>query len=159
MKKLIEIIQKISEGTGIIAGFLPIAMMCFVTYEVVSRYAFSSPSRWVWLANKQLFGLFVLLAGVYAMAAGAHIRIEILYDRFPPKLKFISRLLSLFLCGFFLICLIWQGTWMAQESLAVREKAMGIFQMPLYPLKIMIPAVSFIFLLEAIVVFFLKKDE
>lgn len=159
MKKIFTIIQMVSEWSGKVAGFLPIVMMSFITYEVVRRYAFSNPTKWVWLTNKQVFGVFILFAGVYAMAEGAHIRIEMLYNRFPSKLKLLSRLISLIMCGFFLICLIWQSSWMAWESFIVREKAVGVFHMPLYPLKILIPVISFIFLLEALASFILKKDE
>jgi TRAP-type mannitol/chloroaromatic compound transport system permease small subunit len=38
-----------------------------------------------------LFGVFILFAGVYTLYKGEHIRIEIFYDHFPPRIKTIAR--------------------------------------------------------------------
>lgn len=153
MKKIAHFIDMISEKAGIAASYLTIVMMSVISFEVLSRYLFNSPTKWAWLTCKQLFGLFILFAGVYTMSKKAHIRIEIFYIHFSPKLKFISRMISLALFAFFMGCLIHQSSWMALGSLAVREKATGVFPMPLYPLKLLIPLVSILFLLEGIVVF------
>lgn len=159
MKKIANLIDMISEKAGITTSYLTMAMMAIISYEVLSRYLFNSPTKWAWLTCKQLFGLFILFAGVYTMFKRAHIRIEIFYDRFSPRMKFISRMISMLLFAFFIGCLIHQSSWMALESLAVREKATGVFPMPLYPLKLLIPIISCLFLLEGIVVFSKKKDE
>jgi TRAP-type mannitol/chloroaromatic compound transport system permease small subunit len=149
----------ISNKAGEGASFLTMFMMSIISYEVLSRYLFNSPTKWAWLTNKQLFGVFILFAGVYAMSKRAHIRIEMLYDHFSPRLKFISRMISLVLFVFFIGCLIYQSSWMGLESFAVKEKATGLFKMPLYPLKLLIPLVSFLFLLEGIIIFLKRNDE
>ena len=159
MKKIAYFINMISEKAGVAASYLTMVMMTIISFEVLSRYLFNSPTKWAWLTCKQLFGLFILFAGVYTMSQKAHIRIEILYDRFSPRMKFISKMISMFLFAFFIGCLIHQGSWMALESLAVREKATGVFPMPLYPLKLLIPIVSILFLLEGIVVFSKKNKK
>ena len=149
----------ISTKAGEGASFLTMFMMSIISYEVLSRYVFNSPTKWAWLTNKQLFGVFILFAGVYTMSKRGHIRIEMLYDHFSPRLKFISRMISLVLFAFFIGCLIYQGSWMGLESFAVKEKATGLFKMPLYPLKLLIPIVSFLFLLEGIIIFLKRNDE
>lgn len=159
MKKIANFIHMISVKAGEAASFLTMVMMSIISYEVLSRYLFNSPTKWAWLTNKQLFGVFILFAGVYTMSKNGHIRIEIFYDHFSPTLKFISRMISLLLFAFFMGCLIYQSSWMALESLAVKERATGLFHMPLYPLKLLIPLVSCFFLLEGIVIFLKKNDK
>lgn len=159
MKKLFKGIHIFSQKAGRIVSFLPLIMMCIISYEVLGRYLFGNPTKWAWLTNKQIFGAFILFAGVYTMSETAHIRIEIFYDRFSPKMKFIARVVGLLFFVFFMVCLIWQGAWMGLESLAVKEKATGFFPMPIYPLKLLIPIVSCLFLLEGIAVFFMGKDK
>ncbi len=158
MKKIADFIHMISVKAGEGAGFLTMAMMSIISYEVLSRYLFNSPTKWAWLTNKQLFGVFILFAGVYTMSRSGHIRIEIFYDHFSPKLKYISRMISMVLFAFFMGCLIYQSSWMGLESFAVREGATGLFHIPLYPLKLLIPLVSCLFLLEGIIIF-LRKDD
>lgn len=159
MKKLFEGIHRFSQKATKIVSFLPLIMMLIISYEVLGRYLLGNPTKWAWLTNKQIFGFFILFAGVYTMSEAAHIRIEIFYDRFSPKVKLVARVIALLFFVFFMVCLIWQGTWMGLESLAVKEKATGLFPMPLYPLKLLIPIVSCLFLLEGIAIFFLRKDK
>ncbi len=48
---------------------------------------------------------------------------------------------------------------MGWNALIVRERATGAFPIPLYPLKLLIPIVAFLFLLEGIVVFSRRNKE
>lgn len=146
-------IHRISEKSGKGVCLLIFVMMVITTIEVVSRYAFNHPTLWVWPINRQLFGIFILFAGIYTMSKEAHIRVEILYDHFPPRMKRVARYCAMasFLC--FMVALILQGAKMGWNSFIVREKLTGAFPIPLYPLKMLIPVVAFLFLLEGIAVF------
>jgi TRAP-type mannitol/chloroaromatic compound transport system permease small subunit len=159
LKATFEVIDGVSKKTGKAISLLIFLMMIITTVEVVSRYVFNYPTSWVWPINRQLFGIFILAAGVYTMAKEAHIRVEILYDRFSPRMKLISRWIGLgsFLC--FMVALVLQGARMGWNSLIVREKLTGAFPIPLYPLKILIPIAAFLFLLEGLVVFFRNNHK
>ncbi len=153
MQALFKVIDAISEKTGKAISLLIFLMMVITTIEVVGRYVFNYPTVWVWPINRQLFGVFILFAGIYAMSKGEHIRVEILYDHFPPKMKLIARWIAMgaFLC--FMVALVLQGSRMGWNSLMAREKLTGAFPIPLYPLKLLIPIAAFLFLLEGIAVF------
>lgn len=153
MKALFKVIDAISEKTGKAISLLIFLMMVITTIEVIGRYVFNHPTVWVWPINRQLFGVFILFAGIYAMSKGDHIRVEILYDHFPPKMKLIARWIAMgaFLC--FMVALVLQGSRMGWNSLMAREKLTGAFPIPLYPLKLLIPIAAFLFLLEGIAVF------
>ncbi|MEW6264010.1 MAG: TRAP transporter small permease subunit [Thermodesulfobacteriota bacterium] len=153
-----DLIEKISEKSGAAASYIIVAVMLITTVEVVGRYAFNHPTSWAWPLNRQLFGVFILFGGVYAMKTGTHIRIEILYEYMPPKVRLAARLLALACFLGFLGVLVWQSGWMGYNSWSMGEKAPGAFRVPLYPFKIMIPLVSLLFLLEGIVVFFRNRD-
>src|SRR5210317_933257 len=90
-----ELIDKFTEKASKLACFLIFFMMLITATEVVARYVFNNPTTWAWTMNKQLFGIFILFAGVYATYKRSHIRIEIFYDHFPPKVKYIARLIAL----------------------------------------------------------------
>jgi len=154
VRSIFNAFDSISEKAGKAISLLIFLMMVITTVEVVGRYAFNHPTVWVWPINRQLFGVFILFAGIYTMSQGAHIRVEILYEHFPPKMKMIARWIAVaaFLC--FTVALVLQGSRMGWNALIVRERATGAFPIPLYPLKLLIPIVAFLFLLEGIVVFF-----
>jgi TRAP-type mannitol/chloroaromatic compound transport system permease small subunit len=146
-------VDRIAERAGRITCMLVFVIMLITAFDVTARYVFNKPLLWGWLLNRQLFGIFILFAGVYTLLKGEHIRIEILYDHFPPALKAIARWVRLAAFVAFTGVLVWQGSWMGWNSLMMNEKAAGAFRIPWYPFKLMIPAVAFLFLLEGIAAF------
>jgi TRAP-type mannitol/chloroaromatic compound transport system permease small subunit len=161
VKAILNVIDTISERAGKAISLLIFLIMFITTVEVVARYAFNHPTIWVWPINRQLFGIFILFAGIYTMSKEDHIRVEILYDHFPPKLKLIAGWLAMgaFLC--FMVALVLQGSRMGWNALMARERLTGAFPIPLYPLKLLIPLAAFLFLLEGIFIFYrrIKKDS
>ncbi len=157
-KRFLDGVHAFSQRAGRVVCYLVFVIMLITTIDVVARYAFNQPLLWGWLLNRQLFGVFILFAGVYTLSQGEHIRIEIFYDHFPPKLKFFARMVALatFVC--FIGVLIWQGAWMGWNSWQSREVAAGAFRIPLYPFKLLIPVVCFLFLLQGIVHFIRNRD-
>lgn len=158
IKVLFNLVDTITEKIGKPASLLVFIMMLITTTEVVGRYVFNHPTIWAWPLNRQIFGLFILAAGAYTMSKGEHIRIEILYDHFPRKIKFIARMITLACFIIFMGVLLWQTSWMGWNSLMMGEKLAGAFRMPLYPFKLLIPIGVFLFLIQGIVVF-TKRGE
>jgi len=153
VKIFFDWVDTIAEKAGKVTCYLVFIIMLVTTFDVVARYVFNRPLLWGWLLNRQLFGVFILFAGVYTLFKGEHIRIEILYDHFPPKLKNFARWIALACFVSFMGVLVWQGSWMGWNSLRMNEKAAGAFRIPWYPFKLLIPIVAFLFLLEGIAAF------
>jgi TRAP-type mannitol/chloroaromatic compound transport system permease small subunit len=158
IKKAADRIDRISERLGETFCYLVFVIMLITTIDVLARYAFNRPLLWGWLLNRQLFGVFILFAGVYAMCKRVHIRIEILYDYFPPKMKLVAKIVALVCFILFMGVLVWQAGWMGLNSLSMMEKASGAFRIPLYPFKLLICVIAFLFLLEGIVILSRSDD-
>lgn len=159
IKSIFNVIDRISVKIGRVVCLLIFIMMIITTVEVVSRYVFNYPTMWVWPINRQLFGIFILFAGIYAMSKEDHIRVEILYDHFPPRLKFIARWIAMGAFTCFMVALILQGARMGWNALMAGERLSGAFPIPLYPLKMLIPIAAVLFLLEGIVIFFRRSNN
>jgi len=151
-------VDAIVEKAGKLTCYLVFIIMVITTIDVTARYVFNRPLLWGWLTNRLLFGVFILFAGVYTLFKGEHIRIEIFYDHFPPGLKKIARWVSLTAMTSFLSVLVWQTSWMGWNSLMNNEKAAGAFRIPLYPFKLLMPVLAFLFLLQGISYFRKGKD-
>lgn len=156
--KLFNSIDTTTEKIGNVISLLILLIMAITTIEVIARYVFASPTIWAWSINRQLFGVFVLFGGAYTLLHGRHIRVEVLYDRFSPKTKSVARWIALVCLVVFIGALVWQGAWMAGNSLMCGERASGVFRIPLYPFKMLIPIAALLFLLEGIADFFRKKN-
>ncbi len=158
LNRFLDVVDRVSDRSGRIVCYLIFIIMTITALDVVARYVFNHPLLWGWMLNRILFGVFILFAGVYTLSRGEHIRIEILYDHFPPRLKKTARLIALAALLLFLGVLAWQSSWMGWNSLMMKERAPGAFRIPLYPFKLLIPAVVFLFLLEG-VSRFLRHDD
>ena len=153
-----NLMTRITEAISKPASLLVFVMMLITSTEVIGRYVFNHPTTWAWPLNRQIFGVFILVAGAYTMSKREHIRIEILYDHFPPKFKMIARGIALASFVLFMGVLVWQGSWMGWNSLMMKEKLAGAFRMPLYPFKILIPIGALLFLLQGIAEYFRRDD-
>ena len=157
--KFFNRVDKVSGRIGKIFCYLVFVIMVITTIDVTARYVFNQPLLWGWLTNRLLFGVFILFAGVYTLYKGEHIRIEIIYDHLPPRIKNVARWISLAAMTSFLSVLVWQTSWMGWNSLMNNEKAAGAFRIPLYPFKLLMPVLAFLFLLQGISYFRKGKDE
>lgn len=151
-------VDKIVDRSARVVCYVVFVIMLITAVDVTARYVFNQPLVWGWFLNRLLFGVFILFAGVYTLYKGEHIRIEILYDHFPPQLKTAARWIALAAFVAFVGVLVWQSSWMGLNSLMMKEKAPGAFRIPLYPFKLLIPVVAFLFLLEGIS-YFRKADN
>lgn len=151
-------VDTVVDRSARIVCYVILVIMAITATDVTARYVFNHPLVWGWLLNRLLFGVFILFSGVYALHQGQHIRIEIFYDHFPPRIKNIARWIALLAFVVFMCVLVWQAGWMGLNSLMMKEKAAGAFRIPLYPFKLLIPIVAFLFLLEGISYFRRSND-
>ncbi len=156
-KDLFDVFLGITKGVCKGISLVVSLFMSITTIAVIARYVFNHPLVWTWLTNRLLFGVFILFAGVYAMAERAHIRIEIFYEHFPPVMKRLSKVITLISFVIFMGVLVWQAAWMGLNSLKMHERAPGAFPLPIYPFKLLVPIAAILFFAVGIVVF-LKED-
>ena len=136
-----------------------LVIMFIISYEVIARYVFNSPTSWGWVINEQLFLVTTLIGGTYAALTGGHIRIEVFYDRFPKKVRPIVKLSTVILFVSFMGTLIWKGGVMAREAISVQERATGIFHLPIYPFKAIIPIAALLFLIQGLIWILKENDD
>lgn len=143
---------------GRIISLVLIGIMLVIGAATISRYFLGKPLPLIWPLIKQVFAVLVLLGGPYAMLHRKHVRVEVLYDLFPKRLRMLSRLVSL---AFFVAltgAITWQGIKMAQMSWLLKEVSQQSRFIPIYPLKIFVPIATAMFLLQGIS-YFLRKEK
>lgn len=79
---------------GIIVAWIVFPLTLITCLEVAARYLFQSSQAWTFELGYMLTGAYFLLGAAYAMRENAHIRIDVLYNRFNSKGKGIADLIS-----------------------------------------------------------------
>lgn len=151
MQKLLLRIDALSTFIGKTAAWLCVPLTLLICWEVFSRYALNKPHAWVLDAQIMLYGTLFMLAGAYTLAKSGHVRDDVLYGFFSPRVQAgldLALYLVFFLPG--VLAMTWAGWNYAQESLAIREQTFSAEPLPLYPFKFVIPLAGAALLLQGL---------
>jgi len=153
MQKLLITIDKISTFMGQSFSWLIVALTFFISWEVFSRYALDHPHPWAFDVMIMMYGTLFMMAGAYTLAKNAHVRGDVLYGFFPPRLQ-AGLDLTLYLLFFIpgVVAFVWAGYTYASESWAMSEHSnITADGPPIYPFKTIIPVAGAFILVQGIV--------
>jgi TRAP-type mannitol/chloroaromatic compound transport system permease small subunit len=153
MNKLLFFVDKVSTWIGHAFAWLILALTLQITWEVFSRYVLNAPNQWAFDLMIMMYGTVFMMAGAYTLAKNGHVRGDVLYGFFPPRLQAGLDLALYFL--FFIpgvVALVWAGYTYAQESWAINETSnITANGPPLYPFKTVIPIAGIFLLAQGLV--------
>ncbi len=153
MKKILRRIDQVNTWIGQLFGWCALILTLFVTYEVFSRYVFRAPHAWAFDVMNMLYGALFMMAGAYTLGKNGHVRGDVLYGFFPPRLQALLDLILYFLFFFpGVIALVWAGYYYASESFAINEHStITADGPPIYPFKAIIPIAGIALIAQGIV--------
>jgi TRAP-type mannitol/chloroaromatic compound transport system permease small subunit len=153
MQKLLLWIDKLSTWVGQAFSWLILALTLLISWEVFSRYALSNPHAWAFDVMIMLYGTLFMMAGAYTLSKNGHVRGDVLYGFFPPRLQAGLDLVLYFV--FFIpgvVALVWAGSNYAAESWAINEHSnITADGPPIYPFKTVIPIAGAFLLAQGVV--------
>ena len=149
-------INILSEWSGRVANPMIVIIVCIMVFEVVMRYVFNSPTRWVHETSLQLFGSYSILSGAYVLLHKGHVRIDILYDRFSPRRKAILDLFAYLVLFLFVGLMLVYGVQLAWHSMQIQEDSPSTWSPPVYYFRWMLPIGAFLILLQGLSQFILS---
>lgn len=124
---------------GRLAAALFVVIAAMITYEVVARYLFMSPTIWA--------GDLSLLCQIWASCLGvswllqhqALIRIDMLIGRFGPRLRVIAELWSLLVIAVFSAWVTWYGAQVVIDAVAINAASASMLGLPMWITQSAIP--------------------
>ena len=153
MQKFLLSVDKISTWAGQAFSWLIVLLTFQVSWEVFSRYALNQPNAWSFDLMIMMYGTLFMMAGAYTLSKNGHVRGDVLYGFFPPRLQAGLDLILYFL--FFIpgtVALVWAGYTYAAESWAINETStLTANGPPLYPFKTIIPIAGALLLMQGVV--------
>ena len=155
MKRLLwisEIIDSITVRLGRVVSWLALIMVLIGAYNAITRYlgryiGVNLSSNAYIEAQWYLFSLLFLLCAGYALQQDAHVRVDVLFARYPPRVRsWVNILGAVLLLIPFCIFLLWVSWPVVMNSWNVREVSPDPGGLPRWPLKAVIP-VCFVLLM------------
>lgn len=154
MEKALKLIDQISEWTGRIFSWIVVILMLLVVYEVIMRRFFNRPTIWNFDVTKQFYGLYFMIVAGYTLLHKAHVAVDIMVTRLGRRKKALIDVIGYSIFFFpFIWVFLYEGIKFAKNSWAMRETMWGMFQIPVYPFKTIIPITAFLLLIQGLAIF------
>ena len=152
MDKYLHAIDNLSAWVGKLFAWCIVILTAIICYDVFARYLFRAPTDWAFDTSYILYGSLFLMAGAYTLSRNGHVRGDVLYGFFPPRMQAGLDLALYFL--FFIpgiLALAYAGIDAAQISWALKEhSSVTAGGPPLYHFKTLIPIAGFLVLLQGL---------
>ncbi len=153
MQKLFLFVDKVSTWVGHLFSWLIMALTLLISWEVFSRYVLDHPHPWAFDVMIMMYGSMFMMAGAYTLSKNGHVRGDVLYGFFPPRLQAgldLALYILFFVPGVF--ALAWAGYFYAAESWAIKEFSTITSEgPPVYPFKTIIPLAGAMLLVQGLV--------
>jgi len=157
VKKYMKAVSLMNEWIGRVDALFIVPLVFVTIYEVVARKIFGSPTIWAFETSNMIYGFFFMMGLGFALLHGSHVNVDIFYRFLSVRGKAIMDIIG-FIIFFFPFCLVvlYKGTLFSGQSWAMLEHSQSVFQVPLYPIKTVIPIMALTLLLQGTVVFIKK---
>jgi TRAP-type mannitol/chloroaromatic compound transport system permease small subunit len=154
--RIARAIDRMTTGLGIGVSWLALAMILVGAYNTIVRYGgrflgWNLSSNLYLELQWYLFSLVFLLGAAYTLRQNAHVRVDVLYDRYSAKTKNLVDLIGSLV---FLIPFCVLGFWVSWPAVAnswsIREGSSDPGGLPRYPIKTVILIAFGMLILQAI---------
>jgi len=152
LRSVIRFIDRISDWTGKIMGWLVLPLVAGLLCEVFSRYFLGTPTVWAYDVTYMLYGAIFMLGASYTLYKGAHIRTDMLYGRWSVRWQgIVDAVMYLFFFFPGLVLFFIAGWDYASRSWFMGERSdASPWRPPIYPFKTVIPLAALLLLLQGI---------
>lgn len=125
LAQFLKVVDGISWIASRLAELSVIVLVVSMAYEVAARYVFDAPTIWAFDIAYMCNGALFLLGVSWTLKEDAHIRIDILRNRMPPRVAGVIQgvIYLLLLCPFFAV-LAWIAVEHTHEAWVTSEVEM-----------------------------------
>ena len=144
-------IERAVDAVGRAASWLTFAIVVLMATNVILRYLFSIGSVWSQELEWHLLAPLILFGIPYALLKGEHVRVDVLYARFPPRVQAWIDLASQLLCIAIAVAFVWLSLKYVQQSYVIGEGSADPGGLPYrWALKALIPLGFALLALQAV---------
>lgn len=152
MIRYIRFADSVSAWFGKTFGWLIILMTFGMSYEVLVRYLFNSPTPWALDISFIMYGTLFMMGGAYTLSRGGHVRGDFLYRMWQPRTQALVDLILYFLFFFpGILALVFAGWKYASRSWGYDEVSVNSpAGIPIYQFKTVIVAAGILMIIQGL---------
>lgn len=152
MESFIFFVDKVTAWVGKAFSWCIMIMTLGVSYEVFVRYLLRDPTSWAFDISYMMYGTLFMMAGAYTLSRDGHVRGDVLFRLWKPKVQAIIEL-TLYFLFFFpgVLALIIAGLDYAGESWFYQEvSVMSPANVPIFQFKTITPIAGGLLFIQGI---------
>lgn len=152
INKLLLTIDRLSMTVGHAFAWSIVILTLGTSYEVFVRYVLRNPTSWAFDMSYILYGGLFLMSGAYALSRNAHVRGDIFYRTWRPRVQAWVELVLYFIFFFpGVTALVIAGYGYASDSFGYREVSVNSpAGVPIWQLKALIPLAGILLWLQGV---------
>jgi TRAP-type mannitol/chloroaromatic compound transport system permease small subunit len=154
IKAYVRYVDATNRVLGCFVMYLTLFMMGLLLFASVTRYVFNVPFVWIIEMAQFLMAAYYILGGGYSMQLDAHVRMDVLYERWRPRTRAFMDSLTAFFLIFYLVIMLRGGIASSTYSLKYSQTNYSAWAPPMAPIKIIMTVGIALMVLQAISIFF-----
>jgi TRAP-type mannitol/chloroaromatic compound transport system permease small subunit len=156
MESFVYFIDKITAWVGKAFAWCILVMAFGIGYEVFMAYVMHNPTNWAFDISYMMYGALFMMAGAYTLSRDGHVRGDVLFRLWPPKVQATIEFILYFLFFFpGVIALVLAGWDYAAESWSYNGghgevSVMSPANVPIFQFKTIIPIAGFLLFIQGL---------
>ncbi|MBI5592950.1 MAG: TRAP transporter large permease subunit [Deltaproteobacteria bacterium] len=127
-----SLFDRVIFGSALGGGILILLTALFVTYEVILRYFFNSPTTWVLEVSIYTILASTFLSFAYILKNNGHIRVDFVTNHLSGRTALILEIFTSLLSILYCLVMTWEGGKMAFISYQSGEVSPTVLRIPLF---------------------------
>ncbi len=111
MASLLRMIERVTGMAGFVIAWLVFPLILAMCYEVFSRYVLNAPTIWAFELSYMVMGAHTLIGAAYTLRERGHIRIDIYYSHYSPKINALVDTIGYLVLFLPVVSLVSIGLW------------------------------------------------
>jgi TRAP-type mannitol/chloroaromatic compound transport system permease small subunit len=150
--RLVQLIDGLNTWVGKAFAWLFLLLTYTLVHEVVATKVFARPTVWAFDVSYMLYGTIFMMGTAYTLASDGHVRGDMIYRLWPPRVQ-AGIDLALYVLVLFpaMVAMLIAGSSYAYYSYSIGERSLqSPFGPIIWPLKLVIPLTAFLLLLQGV---------
>jgi TRAP-type mannitol/chloroaromatic compound transport system permease small subunit len=149
-KAYVKYIDATSKLVGKIVMYLIFVMMGILLYDTITRTVFNKPNVWAVELTQFFMAAYYLLGGASTLLLGGHVRMDVFYDKWTPRGKALSDLLTFIIILIYMVVLLVGGIQGIQYAARYGQVTYSSWAPKVLPVKIIMVAGIVLMFLQVI---------
>jgi len=148
------VVDRVNAVVGRSAMYLFFVLGAILLYSTAWRVIFGVPVNWALEMSQFILSAYYLLGGAWTLQLGAHVRMDLFYDRLAARKRAITDAVTILFVIFYLAVLFAGGISSTNYAVVYQQQNYTAWAPLLWPVKSVMTIGVFLMLLQCISVFF-----